>query len=222
MRIHREGWATLAGLAVFIMATGGFAWYFQLTPLLVLTAIVMVLFVFVIYFFRDPERRPPEGLQYVVSPADGKVVDVVDINEKEFFKESVTRISIFLSLFDVHVNCSPLCGQSGTSLKCKRGNFYPAQTERAAKCNVSLFTGLETEYGKLAFRQITGMLARRIVNYLKHDQRVDTGQKIGIIKFGSRVEVYLTDAFECRVQEGDRVRAGESIIAAVADRNHAR
>lgn len=216
MKIHREGWPTLIGMAVFLVTTGAFGWYYRLIPLLVLTGIVFVLFVFVFYFFRDPERTPPHDTGVLVSPADGKVVKIDQIHEKDFFNESVTRISIFLSLLDVHVNYSPFTGRVD-HLEYKRGRYHPAQTDQASRYNVSLFTGLQTVHGKLAFRQVTGMFARRIVNDLKYDNLVYTGQKIGMIKFGSRVEVYLPDGIQCRINEGDRVYAGESIIAAVAD-----
>ena len=216
MRIHKEGLATLTGLSVFILATGLFGWYFRLVPLLMMTGGVMILFIFALYFFRDPLRRPPDDVISLVSPADGKILEIEQVNEKEFFNGSVTRITIFLSLFDVHVNYSPFSGRVD-HLEYKRGRYYPAQTERASRYNVSFFTGLESEYGKVAFRQITGLFARRIVNYLKYDQCVNTGQKIGMIKFGSRVEVYLSDRFECRVCKGEKVRAGESVIAAVVD-----
>jgi len=210
--VSREGLPTILGLTAFGFLMGIVGFQYKAFYLLALCGIVLLFALFSIYFFRDPKRVPPDRSNCVVSPADGKVIAVDVVQEKEFLDGEAKRIAIFLSLLDVHVNYVPFKG-TVDYIRYNRGKFFRADRPEASVHNANILTGLETVYGKIAFKQSTGMIARRIVNYLKLDDEVGTGQKFGIIKFGSRMEVYLPPTAVLTTQVGDNVRAGESIIA---------
>ena len=168
---------------------------------------------FCLYFFRDPERTIPAG-PVAVSPADGKVVAVV--------AETATanRISIFLNIFDVHVNRTPI-GGTIRNVEYKKGQFLVASKERASGENEQNIVTVEGDGTCVVFKQIAGLIARRIVFNKKTGDRVATGERIGLIKFGSRVDVVLGPEWEITVRPGMRVSAGSSTIARRIDRNKA-
>jgi len=163
---------------------------------------------FVLYFFRDPERSVPTG-EVVVSPADGKVVDVrqVDLNGRKTWK-----ISIFLSLFDVHVNRAPLSGII-RDLRYQPGRFWIASRPEASLENEQNTVTIQGERFTVTFKQIAGALARRIVFRKRVGDRVECGERVGLIKFGSRVDVFLPHEVPPVVAVGERVRGGSSILA---------
>ena len=169
---------------------------------------LFLLALFFLWFFRDPERAVPEELGALVSPADGKVTDIsmvnVDNNQR-------TRISIFLSVFDVHVNRSPIAGTI-TDVRYQRGRFLDARNKLSAEQNEQNIVTVEGESHTVIFKQIAGLLARRIVFYPKVGDRVERGQRVGLIKFGSRVDVLLDPASSLKVKVGDRVRGGSSVL----------
>ncbi len=210
--MNREGVPTILGLAFFSLLVGWFGLNYGFVLLVILAGVALLLMLFAIFFFRDPKRVPPEQKNCVVSPADGKIIAIDVIDENEFIEGPAKRIAIFLSLFNVHVNYVPFAG-SVDLVRFKRGSNVRADLPEASAHNVNILTGLLTEHGKLAFKQSTGMVARRLVNVLRLGDQVETGQKFGIIKFGSRMEVYLPMQAEVKVNLGDRVRAGETIIA---------
>lgn len=210
--MNREGVLTVLGIAVFSILVGLFGFKFNLMSMFVVAGFGLVLTLFAIFFFRDPKRVPPTTSNVVVSPADGKIIAVDMIQESEFIQGSAKRIAIFLSLFNVHVNYVPFKGTVDL-VRFQRGSNLRANLPEASMHNVNILTGLETAQGKLAFKQSTGMVARRLVNYLRFGDKVETGEKFGIIKFGSRMEVYLPTHADVKVSLGDRVRAGETIIA---------
>ncbi|MBN1558693.1 phosphatidylserine decarboxylase family protein [candidate division KSB1 bacterium] len=210
--MSREGLPIILGLGTFCVLVGWFGLHSQTIYLLVVASIAALLLLFVLYFFRDPRRTPPNMVRGVVSPADGQVIAIDQVHEKEFIEGKATRIAIFMSLFNVHVNYVPFKGRVDY-IRYNHGAFLRANLPEASTQNAHILTGLETLYGKIAFKQATGMVARRIVNHLKLDAKVETGDKFGMIKFGSRMEVYLTTSAEIKVKVGDRVRACESIIA---------
>ena len=164
---------------------------------------------FFLWFFRDPERAVPQEAGALVSPADGKVTDVslVTIDNSQR-----TRISIFLSVFDVHVNRSPIAG-SITAVKYQQGRFLDARSKLCAEQNEQNIVTVEGDGHTVTFKQIAGLLARRIVFYPKVGDRVERGQRVGLIKFGSRVDVLLEPAAGVKVKVGDRVRGGSSVLA---------
>ena len=166
---------------------------------------------FFLWFFRDPQRTIPQDAGAVVSPGDGKVTDVATVN---LGNERQTRISIFLSVFDVHVNRSPIAGVV-RDVRYQRGQFLNAMNKVSAEQNEQNVVTLESEGQKVVFKQIAGLLARRIVFYPKVGDRLERGQRVGLIKFGSRVDVLLNGSARVSVKVGDRVRGGASVLAIV-------
>jgi len=167
---------------------------------------------FCLYFFRDPERAIPEG-PVAVSPADGKVVAVKDESP------GVRRISVFLNIFDVHVNRAPVAGTIGT-VEYRRGSFHVASLEKCSTENEQNVVTVQGEGSPVVFKQIAGLIARRIVFTKKPGDRVATGERVGLIKFGSRMDVLLGPEWEIVVQPGERVSAGSSVIARRRETNH--
>ena len=171
-----------------------------------------LLAVFFLWFFRDPDRTIPQEPGAVVSPGDGKVTDVSTI-EGGGLKQ--TRISIFLSVFDVHVNRSPITGMV-REVKYQRGKFLDARSLNCAELNEQNVVTVEGDEGqRVIFKQIAGLLARRIVFTPKVGDRLERGQRVGLIKFGSRVDVVLDGSARTNVKVGDRVQGGASVLAFV-------
>ncbi|MGO9229398.1 MAG: phosphatidylserine decarboxylase [Bryobacteraceae bacterium] len=175
-------------------------------------AALWALALFCLYFFRDPERAIPEG-PVAVSPADGKVVAVMDESP------GVRRISVFLNIFDVHVNRAPVAGTIGT-VEYRRGSFHVASLEKCSSENEQNVVTMQGEGSPVVFKQIAGLIARRIVFTKKPGDRVATGERVGLIKFGSRMDVLLGPEWEIVVQPGERVSAGSSVIARRRETNH--
>jgi phosphatidylserine decarboxylase len=169
----------------------------------------LLLALFFLWFFRDPERVIPDAPGAVVSPADGKVTDVSGITVGGTAK---TRISIFLSVFDVHVNRSPIAGFV-RDVRYQRGKFLNAMNQASAELNEQNIVTVEGDGQTVIFKQIAGLLARRIVFNPRVGDRVDRGQRVGLIKFGSRVDVVLDASAALQVKVGDRVRGGASVLA---------
>jgi len=164
---------------------------------------------FFLWFFRDPERVIPQEAGAVVSPGDGKVTEVATVN---LGNGKQTRISIFLSVFDVHVNRSPIAGVI-RDVRYQRGQFLNAMNKVSAEQNEQNIVTIENEGQKVVFKQIAGLLARRIVFYPKMGDYLERGQRVGLIKFGSRVDVLLDGSARLSVKVGDRVKGGASVLA---------
>lgn len=164
---------------------------------------------FFLWFFRDPERIISDVPGAVVSPGDGKVTDVSFVSSGD---EKKTRISIFLSVFDVHVNRSPIAGIVRDS-RYQRGKYLNAMNQASAEQNEQNIVCVEGDGQAVVFKQIAGLLARRIVFYPKLGDRLDRGQRVGLIKFGSRVDVLFDATAAVQVKVGDRVRGGASVLA---------
>jgi phosphatidylserine decarboxylase len=171
--------------------------------------LLLALAAFVFYFFRDPERVIPGGPGDVVSPADGRVVVVTD---EENGGRPGRRISIFLAIWNVHVNRAPAAGTI-TRLDYRPGRFYAAMRERASLVNEQNILALSTEAGEMVFKQIAGWIARRVVCWKKAGDRVARGERIGLVRFGSRVDVWLPREAEILVRVGETVRGGASVLA---------
>lgn len=176
-------------------------------PLWALPACLLGLFF--LWFFRDPERVVPDSSGAVVSPADGKVTDISSI-----LTEGVprTRISIFLSVFDVHVNRAPLAGVV-RDVRYQRGKFLNAMNPASAEHNEQNVVTVAGDGQTVVFKQIAGLLARRIVFNKKVGDRVERGERVGLIKFGSRVDVFLDASATLQIKVGDRVKGGASVLA---------
>jgi phosphatidylserine decarboxylase len=164
---------------------------------------------FFLWFFRDPERAIPAEAGVVVSPGDGKVTDVSPVT---IGSERLTRISIFLSVFNVHVNRSPITGTI-REIRYQRGLYLNAMNEASAEQNEQNIVTVEGEGQKVVFKQIAGLLARRIVFTPKLGDRLERGQRVGLIKFGSRVDVLVDASARVGVKVGDRVKGGASVLA---------
>lgn len=201
----KEGYPfLLASLALVILA-------YLAKPFLAIP--FFLLFLFIGYFFRDPKRTPPEDPQLLVSPADGKVVEVQEVNDPKFYEGPARKVAIFMSPMDVHVNRAPT-GGIVEKVEYKKGKYMMAWDEKASENNERNAVFLQTDKGrKITFVQIAGFLARRIICDVKRGSVLKKGQRFGIIRFGSRVDVYLPLDLEIEVKVGDRLRAGESILA---------
>jgi phosphatidylserine decarboxylase len=195
-------------------------YYFGLPPLAVgaaafflhwtIAAIVLVLLAaFIFYFFRDPERAIPTDPRAVVSPADGRVVVVRD---EENAGRPGRRISIFLAIWNVHVNRSPEAGTI-TKLDYRPGKFLAAMVERASLENEQNVISLSTPSGEIVFKQIAGLIARRVVCWKKPGDKVQRGERIGLVRFGSRVDLWVPRGVEILVALGDNVKGGSSVLA---------
>lgn len=174
------------------------------------------LLLFTLWFFRDPERTIPDKVKqdnsYIIAPADGKVVEIIEENEEHYRKEKSIRISIFLSPLDVHVNRSPVSGKV-EFYQYVPGDYLVAYHPKSSELNEHSRIGVKNEYGKVFFKQIVGIVARRIVCELKEGDSVSAGEKFGMMKFGSRMDVAVPLNTEIFIKKGDKVVAGETIIA---------
>lgn len=168
------------------------------------------------YFFRDPERLAPDIPGVLLAPADGVVLPLVKVTppvELEMGEGPLYRISIFMNVFNVHVNRVPASGRI-VKLTYVPGKFINASFDKASEFNERQLVSMECEGGgKVGFVQIAGLVARRIVCHLKEGQEVTAGERFGLIRFGSRVDVYLTGAFEPAVEKGQKTTAGETVLA---------
>lgn len=175
----------------------------------------VVLACYFTYFFRNPDRTIPTDEHLVVSPADGTVQDVVELDDDDFIKGPCTKIIIFLSVFNVHVNRSPIAGE----IKCQKyvcGRFRPAYKDEVGFENERHMLGIENEKGfRVTVTQIAGILARRIVSWVTLDDNMSKGQVYGLIKFGSCTELVVPRNVEVLVKKGDKVRGGESVLGRI-------
>jgi phosphatidylserine decarboxylase len=201
----RDGF--LYGLA--LLAVAAVVWF--TTHMVPLTAIPVLLAAFFLWFFRDPSRAIPNGPGLVVSPGDGKVEEAEWI---ETTTGSRLRITIFLSVFDVHVNRTPV-GGTVTLVEHREGKFLNAMNPASAIHNEQTLITIDAGGYSVSFKQIAGLLARRIVCDLKAGDRVERGQRMGLIKFGSRVDVLMPADADLRVRVGQRVKGGSSVLAAM-------
>jgi phosphatidylserine decarboxylase len=173
------------------------------------------LLLFCLWFFRDPERKPPNDTSLAVSPADGTVTLVDEVEEEQFFKRRMKRISIFLSVFDVHVNRSPIAGEV-LFTEGRGGLYLDARHPEASALNESLFWVFGSKddlESAVAVKQITGAIARRIVPWAQLGERMERGERFGMIRFGSRTDLYLPLDSEVLVAVGQKVKGGETAVA---------
>ena len=202
-------------IAVVVILTAGAValwvhWRHLLTAVLAIFLIVVLLFLF--YFLRDPDRQPPDGDGFFVAPADGRVVTIRQTEEPIFLRGSATQISTFMSLLDVHVNRASMAGEVAFQ-EHRPGRFLPAYRREASDENESNLLGLVEDETRILIRQVAGILARRIVCWPSVGQRLARGQRFGLIKLGSRVDLFLPPDVEVLVALDEKVRAGETILA---------
>lgn len=176
-----------------------------------LTPVPVLLIVFVLYFFRNPRRNVPDGDNLILSPADGQILEVDEVYEDRFINDKAIRISIFLSIYNVHLNRSPLQGEVRYRYY-RPGKFIPAFKSHASEFNEKNFVGLESRGFKLMVCQITGFIARRIKCWADEGRELARGEIFGIIKFGSGTEIFIPAGSKVLVKKGDRVKAGETVV----------
>lgn len=201
--IAPEGWGTLGFLAALTALAGAWHPAAALVPGLALAL--------GLWFFRDPERRPPGDERDVVAPADGRVLWVREVEEPRFLGGRAVAVSIFLSIFDVHVNRAPVAGRVAYR-DYVPGRFLAAWRDEIAEVNERAYLGIEGPGYRVLVVQIAGLVARRILTWPQVGERVERGQRIGLIKFGSCTQLYLPPGTAVTVRPGDRVVAGETII----------
>ncbi|MGD9899792.1 MAG: phosphatidylserine decarboxylase family protein [Calditrichaceae bacterium] len=177
----------------------------------VITGLIGAVFIFHFFFFRDPEREIPEGKNLILSPADGTVLKVDEVVENEYFQEKVRRVCIFLSVFNVHVNRIPIAGEID-HLSYKEGKYLLAFADGASDYNEQSVIGIKTAQGRLLFKQIAGLIARRIVYRINKGDQVNAGDRFGMIKYGSRVDMFFPLSVKIHVKPKDKVKGGSTII----------
>ncbi len=199
----------LIGAAAFVTAV------FALLGMKVPALAALVATIFICWFFRDPDRLVPRQPDVVVSPADGKVISVETFQDSQMYPGPGVKVSIFMSVFNVHVNRAPVAGKV-TEVRYRPGKFFAANRDKAAMQNEHNAIYMEDEARrKICFVQIAGLVARRIICRVQAGDDLQKGQRVGMICFGSRLDVYLPPEFTARVEKGDRVQAGASILGAI-------
>ncbi len=209
----REGFPFL-GIAVVLTAVCW--WIAQTHPVVLAGAIFFaILSGFMVFFFRDPSRQPPDVAGAVLSAADGRVVAIEAVEGTDaYVGDAATRISVFLSVFNVHVNRIPLAGEVDV-VERRSGSYKVAYAKDASEKNEQSVIGIRQGDTRLVVKQIVGILARRIACYLKPGQQVGLGDRFGLIRFGSRVDLILPEHVKIHVNVGDRVRAGETVMGVI-------
>lgn len=211
----REGYSTILFAFIFAALISLGAQYLNHWTSYLLYAVAFFLVGFMLYFFRDPDREIPENENLLLAPADGKIVLVKEVEENIYIRDTATQISIFLSPLDVHVNRLPAAGTI-EYIKYHPGVYLMAWDHRASDMNERADFGLLHPTGtKLFFRQITGFLARRIVYHIKQGDRVKQGERFGMMKFGSRMDILVPSDVNIHAKEGDRTVGGETVLGTI-------
>lgn len=205
MRVAKEGWPFIA----IFWAVLALFWFLHWT---IAFWVWLPVAIWCIAFFRDPVREGERGPNVVIAPADGKVVSIVDVDEPTFLGGRATRIAIFMNVFDVHVNRYPMDG-TVSYRHYNAGRFGHAAEDKASELNEQSSVGLTTAKGKVLVRQIAGLVARRIITDHAPSTVVKQGERMGLIRFGSRVDVFLPPGTTVAVRVGERTQAGKSVIA---------
>ena len=200
-RFHKEVSAALIILFLLVVF-----FYFIYKPLFIIS---LILLIFTFYFFRDPERVVPIGDDILVSPADGLITNITETKEG---KKTYIKVSIFLSIFNVHIQRLPISGEV-TKVDYIEGKFINATLDKASDENERLKITIKNGNNLIYVTQIAGLIARRIVNYVKPNENINQGERYGIIKFGSRVDIEFPNSFKLLVNEGQQCIGGETIIA---------
>lgn len=212
MNFAREGLLFIAIAAIIAAGAFGFAISRRSWGLWLFAFVLLLLALWVAYFFRDPERTGDRGPALVVSPADGKLIMITEVDEPSFVHGRALRLSIFMNVFNVHVNRYPVDGVV-KYVHYNKGKFFNAAAEKSSLENEQMSVGIESGRYRIVVRQIAGLIARRIVTYSKLGEAVKQGDRMGIIRFGSRVDVFIPPGSKVLAKLGDATIAGTTILA---------
>lgn len=212
MSIAREGYVFVAMAAALTAGAFWVAISRRSWGLWLLAFALLVVALWVVYFFRDPERTGPRGERFVISPADGRVVMITEVEEPAFVKSKAIRISIFMNIFNVHVNRYPVSGKVAF-LHYNPGKFLNAASEKSSLENEQMSVGLESGGRRILVTQIAGLIARRIATYSRMGDPASQGERFGIIRFGSRVDVFVPTDARIVAKIGDTPVAGTTVLA---------
>lgn len=215
MKIHKEGLKVIPVAFYFLAVIDAFAYillrdylifYFLMVASLILAALI-------VYFFREPSRDIEKNINHILAPADGEIVEIIKVYEKEYFKDERLQVSIFMSPLDVHQNRAPVGGEVVYRLHMK-GVFYPAFVKKSSEKNERCSTVFKMENGvEIMSRQIAGTVAQRIMTYKKPGDRIEQGQEYGFIRFGSRVDLFLPSDTQVQVKLHSKAVSGKTIVA---------
>ncbi len=215
MSFAREGYPFI--LTAAIIAAGGYALAINRRSwvLWLLAFVLTLLALWVAYFFRDPERTGPRGDRLIIAPADGRIVHITPVDEPAFMGGKAMRISIFMNVFSVHVNRYPVSGRVAY-VQYNPGKFLNAAVEKSSLENEQMSVGIDHGGTRILMRQIAGLIARRIVTYSKVGDAAEQGVRMGLIRFGSRVDVFVPMTTAIKVQVGETTQAGTTVLAELA------
>ena len=216
MKIAKEGIPFVFLAAAAFVGAGTQAVLLNVPFAWVAFAAIAVVALWVPWFFRDPEREGPRGDALVISPADGKVVLITEVDEPGFIRGRATRISVFMNVFSVHVNRYPVSGMV-RYVHYNPGKFLNAAAEKSSLENEQSSVGIESNGARVLVRQIAGLIARRIITYSRDGESAKQGTRFGIIRFGSRVDVFIPTAWTLKVKVGDQAQAGMTVLAERTD-----
>ncbi len=217
MSFAREGLVFIGIGIVLALSTLVAAIVLRSWPLWLLAFALMIVALWVAYFFRDPERTGERGDGLVIAPADGRIVMITEVDEPAFLHGKALRISIFMNVFNVHVNRYPVSGTI-RFVHYNPGKFLNAATDKSSLENEQMSVGIEDGALRVLVRQIAGLVARRIVTYSREGDQVEQGERMGIIRFGARVDVFLPTSATPAMKVGETTTAGASVIARLTSR----
>jgi phosphatidylserine decarboxylase len=212
MNVAREGIPFILIATALAVGTFGLALMRRSWPLWLLAFLLTIIALWVAWFFRDPERTGERGERLVIAPADGRIVMIADVDEPSFVHGKATRISIFMNIFNVHVNRYPVNG-TVRYVHYNPGKFINAAADKASLDNEQMSVGLDSGGRLVLVRQIAGAIARRIVTYSKEGDTARQGERFGLIRFGSRVDVFVPTNSKVRVKVGEKPVAGTTVLA---------
>jgi len=212
MNVAREGIPFILIATALAVGTFGLALMRRSWPLWLLAFLLTIIALWVAWFFRDPERMGERGERLVIAPADGRIVMIADVDEPSFVHGKTTRISIFMNIFNVHVNRYPVNG-TVRYVHYNPGKFINAAADKASLDNEQMSVGLDSGGRLVLVRQIAGAIARRIVTYSKEGDTARQGERFGLIRFGSRVDVFVPTNSKVRVKVGEKPVAGTTVLA---------
>lgn len=217
MTITKYGYDVVLVVCLIVLAGCFVSWHFvEWKPLRFgLMGLLLALLIFTLNFFRDPERHVPQDERFILAPADGKVVLIQDVREDEYLGSDAVQVSIFMSPLNVHVNRYPISGVVGY-VQYFPGEYLIATDEKASLRNERTHIGVENGKCKVLFKQIAGFVARRIVAPVKVGDEAKAGERFGMIRFGSRLDVLMPKTVQLRVRVGDKTVAGETVLAMIA------